>query len=64
LQITRKIWDLKKSQGLPFFDAEREQKIIHRFDGQISDLAEQQALQNLMKSILSENKKYLETKLK
>jgi chorismate mutase/prephenate dehydratase len=63
LQVTRKIWEIKISQGLPFFDAEREKGIIHRFDAQISDPDEQLALQNLMKSILSENKKYLETQL-
>lgn len=64
LQITQQIWEIKKSQGLPFFDAERERHILHRFDDQVEDLHEKQALRNFLQSALNENKKYLETKLK
>jgi chorismate mutase len=64
LQITEKIWEIKKSQDLPFFDAAREDAIIHQFDGQVSDPVEQKVLQNFLKSVLNENKKYLEMKLK
>lgn len=64
LQVTQQIWEIKKSQGLPLFDAERERHIIHRFDDQINDVHEQQALRNFLQSALIENKKYLETKLK
>ncbi len=64
LQITEKIWEIKKSQGLPFFDATREQAIIRQFDEHVSDPTEQQVLQNFLKSVLAENKKYLEMKIK
>jgi chorismate mutase len=64
LELTEKIWQIKKEQSRPFFDAKRENEIIHRFDDQISRVEEKQALQNFFKSLLAENKKYLEGKLK
>ena len=64
LQITEKIWEIKKSQGLPFFDATRDQDIIRQFDEHVSDPTEQQVLKNFLKSVLAENKKYLEMKIK
>ena len=64
LQITERIWKIKKEQGLPFFDAEREQMIVHRFDAEVVDLDERAALQDFLKSVIVENKKYLEKKLK
>lgn len=62
--LAQKIWQIKKEKSLNFTDLNREHTIIHQFDQSISDLAEQQAVQNIFKSVLSETKKYLETKLK
>ncbi len=64
LQVTEKIWKIKIEEGLPFFDGAREELILKRFDESAKDEAERQMIRNVLKSILSENKKYLETKLK
>ena len=64
LKLTEKIWNLKKAQQIALHDSNRENAIIHQFDDSSSNELEKIALQNFFKSILSENKKYLETKLK
>lgn len=64
LSVTEKIWQIKKANSLPLIDQRREQTIVHRFDTETSNLAEQLALQNFFKSLIFENKKYLEAKIK
>lgn len=64
LAVTQKIWEIKKARELPFFDPKREDEIIHRFDSSISSSEERLAVQNFLKSILAETKKFLEVKLK
>lgn len=64
LQLTKKIWEIKKENGIALFDSKREQEIIHRFDQVVSDPQEQSAVQNLFRLLLSETKKYLEAKVK
>lgn len=62
--ITEKIWKIKIAQSLPFTDLKREENVIHQFDAEISAAEEKQAVHNILKSIVSETKKYLEVKLK
>lgn len=64
LQLTEQIWKIKKEHQLPMLDQKREDNIVHGFDLKAADSAEKAALQNFFKSILIENKIYLETKLK
>lgn len=60
LRIANQIWQIKKSQNLPFIDQQREQVIIHRFDETLLESAERQAVQSFFKAILSGTKFYLE----
>jgi chorismate mutase len=64
LEITEKIWEIKKSQKLAFFDPTREEAIIHQFDKSLASENEKIAVQNFLKSVLTETKKYLEVKIK
>jgi chorismate mutase len=64
LALTEKIWEIKKSEQMPFFDGKREEQIIHRFDSRILDPMEKKAVQGFLASILLESRKYLETKIK
>ena len=64
LEVTQKIWEIKKQQNLPLHDQNREDLIIHQFDQTTSDPLEQVALQNFFKCVLAENKKFLEARLK
>lgn len=64
LEVTSQIWEIKKAQSLPLFDEKREDQIIHRFDEALSSPEEKQAVQNFQKFILTETRKYLETKLR
>jgi chorismate mutase/prephenate dehydratase len=64
LQLTRKIWEIKKSNEMPMIDRKREDDIIHRFDEVSNDAEEKIALQNFFKNILTESRKYLEIKTK
>lgn len=64
LEVTQKIWEIKKAQGLPFIDENRERSIVHQFDSEISDPTEQQVVQNLLRSLLHETKKYVEQKIR
>ena len=62
--VATKIWEIKKATALPFTDLKREQAVVHQFDDMISETSEQTAVQNILKSIVIETKKYLEEKLK
>ena len=64
LLLTQKIWEIKKTEAMPFIDVDREQKIIHRFDSEISDQQEQMTVQNFFKNILTETQIFLKAKLK
>lgn len=64
--LTMAIWKIKQEQGLPFFNAEREEQIIAEFlklentPGQ--DPAFDELLKGVMNSILREYEKYLKSK--
>lgn len=64
LEITQKIWEIKKTNALPFHDQKREDLLIHQFDQSTADQLEQVALQNFIKCLLAENKKFLEARVK
>lgn len=64
LQLTLKIWRIKKQNQLSLVDDGREDFIIHQFDQETADSIEQQALQSFFRSTIVETKKYLEAKLK
>lgn len=64
LVLSRKIWELKKRDNLPFIDTKRESKIVHQFDSVIVDTDEQKSVQNLFACILKESKDFLEAKFK
>ncbi len=64
LAVTRRIWEIKKVNDLPFFDAQRENEIVHRFDSLADDEYEKNAVQSFFKALLNESKKYLETSIK
>ena len=63
LVITEKIWKIKVEKQLPFTDEKRELAIFHRFDDTIPEAAERSAIQNILRSIVGESKKYNEMKL-
>lgn len=64
LQLTRKVWEIKKANQMQFIDPIRENAIIHQFDESTPQEVEKIALQNFFKCILAETKKYLEATLK
>lgn len=62
--LTMAIWKIKQEQGLPFFNAEREEQILADFvklhpgeDPQFDEL-----LKGVMNSVLREYEKYLKAK--
>lgn len=64
--LTLAIWKIKKEQGLPFFNAQREDQILEDFvkmkgaEGQDPQFDE--LLKGVMNSVLREYEKYLKTK--
>lgn len=64
--LTMAIWDIKKEQNLPFFNAAREDQIVKDFvnmDGkQGQDPEFDELLKGVMNSILREYEKYLKSK--
>ena len=64
LQLTIKIWEIKKSGNLPLIDPKRENEIIHQFDDFISDGPEKAAVQSFFKNLLGDTRVYLKEKLK
>lgn len=60
--LVNEIWNLKQQQNQPLTDEDREHVLIHQFD-QNSQLAQDENFkefyQNVVKSIIAENKKYL-----
>lgn len=64
LKLAHRIWEIKKSSNQPLVDSAREESLIHQFDHSTSQELEKIALQNFMKSLLKESKKYLEATLK
>lgn len=65
--LTLKIWQLKKSQGLPFFSPDREEEILKEFvkqgGAQGSDPEFDQLLTTIMKTVLREYEQYLKIKI-
>ena len=59
LQVVRKIWSLKKISNRALLDPSREETLIHQFDGTVTDPAEQSTVQNFLRFILAESKKYM-----
>lgn len=63
--LVEQIWELKQSQKLDLIDSSREQLLIQQFD-QLSELKNDKNLkefyQNIVKNIITENKKYLTLK--
>lgn len=64
LVLTQEIWKIKIEKQLPFTDEKRELAIFHKFDDLIAEMDERQVVQNVLKCIVSESKKYTESKLK
>lgn len=64
--LTMEIWKIKQEQGLPFFDAEREKKIVEDFvkqgSAQGQDPQFDELLKGVMSSLLREYEKYLKSK--
>lgn len=64
-QLVDQIWKLKQMQKLDLTDAGREQQLIQQFD-HVFELENDKNLkefyQNIVKNIISENKKYLTSK--
>lgn len=62
--LTMAIWKIKHEQGLPFFNAEREQQIVESFLKMNSeqDPALDKLLEGIMQSVLREYEKYLSGK--
>lgn len=60
--LTMAIWKIKQEQGLPFFNAEREEQIIADFTKNENDPAFAELLKGVMSSILREYEKYLRSK--
>lgn len=62
--LTMAIWKLKQEQGLPFFNAEREQQIVENFlkISSEQDPALDELLKGVMHSILREYERYLSGK--
>lgn len=64
--LTMAIWKIKQEQGLPFFNAEREEQILAGFvklsSNQGQDPQFDELLKGVMNSILREYEKYLKSK--
>lgn len=64
--LTLAIWKIKQEQGLPFFNAEREEQILADFvkltGQQGKDPAFDELLKGFMNSLLREYEKYLKSK--
>ncbi|WP_374079140.1 chorismate mutase [Bdellovibrio bacteriovorus] len=64
--LTMAIWKIKQEQGLPFFNAEREEQILADFvklnSNQGQDPQFDELLKGVMNSILREYEKYLKSK--
>lgn len=60
--LVQQIWQIKQAQKVELTDPQRELELIHQFD-QTPELQQDKALrefyQNVVKSIITENKKYL-----
>lgn len=64
LDLTLKIWEIKKTQHLPLLDLNREELILKNVKDFSKDPNQQIFLTQIFKNILVETKKYLEVKLK
>ncbi len=64
--LTMAVWKIKQEQGLPFFNAEREEQILADFvklnSTQGQDPEFDELLKGVMNSILREYEKYLKSK--
>ncbi len=62
--LTMAIWKIKQEQGLPFFNAEREEQILADFVNlhQGEDPQFDELLKGVMNSVLREYEKYLKSK--
>lgn len=64
--LTMAIWKIKQEQGLPFFNAEREEQILADFvkltGAQGQDPQFDELLKGVMNSVLREYEKYLKSK--
>lgn len=64
--LTLQVWEQKVEQGLPYFNAQREQQIIEHFLNLESKKGQDPEfdllLENVMNSILREYEKYLRAK--
>lgn len=64
--LTMAVWKIKQEQGLPFFNAEREEQILADFvklsENQGQDPQFDELLKGVMNSVLREYEKYLKSK--
>ena len=61
---TQKILKIKNTNKIKFVDTKRELELIHMFDQKIkSDIQLKKMMQKIQKTIVSENKKYLNAKI-
>lgn len=62
-KLVLEIAKYKKTNQLPLTDQERESQLLHQFDQKLKEQGEEKYLpylQNILKSIITENKKYVE----
>jgi chorismate mutase len=64
LDLTQKIWQIKKAEQLPLLDLNREELILQKVKSLTNDSDQETFLSQVFKNILIETKKYLEAKLK
>jgi len=64
LDLTEKIWQIKKAQQIPFVDSNREDLILQKVKSYAADEDQHIFLNQVFNTILSEAKKYLKAKLK
>lgn len=64
LDLTEKIWQIKKAQQIPLIDLNREDLILQKVKGFAVDEEQEIFLNQVFNTILTEAKKYLKAKLK
>ncbi|KHD87565.1 MAG: hypothetical protein OM95_14015 [Bdellovibrio sp. ArHS] len=62
--LTMEIWKIKQEQGLPFFNAEREEQILRDFVALNADQKEDPQFEHLLKAVMNSILREYETYLK
>lgn len=64
LDITQKIWQIKKANQMPFLDPAREDLILQKIEKLTEDEDQKSFLTQIFKTVLVQTKIYLKAKLK